>query len=304
MVRTAVDMLPAFMGQAPVIRGMVDAMKRVARTMSGVLVVGETGTGKGLVARAIHDMSVRAGGPFVVMGCSALAAQGIGGAWSLGQEADGGTLFLDEISNLALELQLALLGLLQLREATPSRGAWSSDYRLIASSNVDLEHEVHEGRFRADLFFRLSAFPIRVPPLRERRQDIPALANAIRDRFAREYATVPPEIPPHVMRELVRYPWPGNVRELENTLERAMLVHAGRPAIELTAEELQSAWAGEAPPDDDRWALATIERDHVLKVLQSVKGHQGRAAAILRISRRTLYRKLREWSGHDADPSL
>ena len=298
------DVLPAFIGQAPVIRGMVDAMKRVARTMSGVLVVGETGTGKGLVARAIHDMSARAGGPFVVIGCSALAVQGFDVGWRPAEAADGGTLFLDEIASLALELQLALLGLLQLREATPTRGGWSADYRLIASSNLDLEQEVHDGRFRPDLFFRLSAFPIRVPPLRERREDIPALANAIRDRFAREYATVPPEIPPHVMRELMRYPWPGNVRELENTLERAMLVHSGRPTIELTAKELQSAWAGEAPPDDDRWALANVERDHVLRVLQSVKGHQGRAAAILRISRRTLYRKLREWSGSDADPSL
>ena len=298
------DVLPDFVGQAPVIQGMIAAMKRVARSMAGVLVIGETGTGKGIVARAIHDLSARAAGPFVVVGCSTMVLHGLEAGWRRVEDADGGTLFLDEIASIAAELQFALLGLLQHRESLDaSRGSQPLDFRVIASSSVDLEGEVEDGRFRADLFHRLNCFPIRVPPLRERREDIPHLVEAIRERFGHVNQVVPPEVPPHVMRDLMRYPWPGNVRELENVIERSMLVHVGQHSIELTLAELQASSAG-TPPDDERWSLANVEREHVLKVLGSVKGHQGKQARILGISRRTLYRKLRDWSGDDAPPAL
>ena len=180
------------------------------------------------------------------------------------------------------------------------------DFRLIGATNVDLAAEVAAGRFREDLYYRLNVFPIRVPPLRERRDDIPLLAAAFRARFARENGVNPPEIPRQVLAAMSEYAWPGNVRELENYIERTMILSSGSEAMEFTpvgpAEHPERRLLARAGPE--RWALGRLEREYVLEVLHRTKGHQGKAIRILGISRRTLYRKLRRWQreGHVALP--
>jgi DNA-binding NtrC family response regulator len=305
------------LGRTPAIRRVFDLIERVAPTRASVLIVGETGTGKELVARAVHETSPRGRRPFVAVNCSALSETlleselfgHVKGAFTgagqsrrgLIEAAQGGTLFLDEISTVSPATQVKLLRVLQERRVTPVGGNESVpvDFRLVSATNEELEPKVREGSFREDLYYRLNVFPIRVPPLRERKEDIPLLANAFRLRFAEENGLEAPPIMAETLARMMTYPWPGNVRELENSIERALILHHGarslpfdpNPAGPPLHEEEQGALS-RAGAD---WTLDRLEREYILEVLEREQWHQGRAAARLGVNRRTLYRKLNRY---------
>jgi DNA-binding NtrC family response regulator len=303
-------------GKAPVLQRMFDMIERVAPTRSSVLLSGETGTGKELAARAIHDLSPRAKKPFVPVNCSALTETlleselfgHVKGAFTgavasrrgLIEEAHGGTLLLDEIATISPAVQVKLLRVLQEKRITRVGGNTpiGADFRLIAATNVDLGQEVAAGRFREDLFYRIDVFPIRVPPLRERTSDIPLLANYFRQRFAEENDVEPPAISPQTLDRMTEYDWPGNVRELENFIERALIMYAGAPSIRFDQPgDRDGGLEGDLVERarDERWGLDRLEREYILATLESTGGHQSEAADILGIDRRTVYRKLKQY---------
>jgi DNA-binding NtrC family response regulator len=305
-------------GRSPAIDRVRDLIARVAPSRATVLIAGDTGTGKELVARSIHALSGRSERSFVAVNCSAIPETlleselfgHVKGAFTgaiankrgLMEESSGGTLFLDEIGTVSANIQVKLLRALQERSImrVGGREPVPIDIRLIAATNLDLGEEVRTGRFREDLYYRLSVFPIRVPPLTERRDDIPLLAAYFLRRAATEHGVTPPAIPPTTMQRLMEYEWPGNVRELENFIERSVIMHAGAKAIPFDPGEglyrrrehdlLKTARS-------ERWNLDRLEREYILAVLDEVGGHQGRAAEVLGIDRRTLYRKLKRYRG-------
>jgi DNA-binding NtrC family response regulator len=173
------------------------------------------------------------------------------------------------------------------------------DFRLLAATNIDLAAEVRAGRFREDLYYRLNVFPVRVPPLRERRCDIPLLVEYFRIRCSSDNAVPAPEVGPGTLARMMEYKWPGNVRELENYMERSVIMHAGEPDIPFAAPSPGERPVEEALLDSARregWSIARLEREYILDVLSQTGGHRGRAAAVLGIDRRTLYRKLKEYA--------
>jgi two-component system, NtrC family, response regulator HydG len=313
-------------GRAPAMQRMFDMVERVAPTRATVLITGETGTGKELVARAIHELSDRARKPFVAINCSALPETlleselfghtkgsftgAIATKRGLFEEAAGGTLFLDEISTVAQSIQVKLLRVLQDRKLHRLGGTQpiSVDFRLIAATNIDLAEEVRAGRFREDLYYRLNVFPVHVPALRERQSDIPLLANSFRLRFAQENGIEAPAITPDTMSRLMEYTWPGNVRELENYIERAVIMHSGARSMPFEAPSSDSARSGQHLIDEarrQRWTMERLEREYILDVLQQTDGHRGHAAEILGIDRRTLYRKLKQYgAGQPRPPAI
>ena len=311
--RVPTDARSRMVGRSPPMERLFDMIERVAPMRASVLVTGETGTGKELVARAIHALSGRAKRPFIAVNCSALPETlleselfghvkgsftgAIASKRGLIEEAAGGTLFLDEISTISAHIQVMLLRVLEERRIQRVGSTQSApvDFRLIAASNDHLEQRVSEGTFREDLFYRLNVFPIRVPPLRERRGDVPLLANYFRLRFAEENGVQPPELSHATLSHMMNYDWPGNVRELENFVERAVILYAGSREIRFEPpsgqrrreQELVKRAAG------SDWDLERLETEYILTILEQTHGHQGRAAEILGINRRTLYRKLR-----------
>ena len=232
--------------ESPAMRSILEQLRQVAPTTATVLITGETGTGKEKVAQTLHHLSPRREKPFIKVNCSALPATlieselfgHVKGAFSGAatarkgrfELADGGTLFLDEIGDLPLDLQPKLLRAIQEKEIDPlgSESPRKVDVRLVAATHADLRAGVADGRFREDLFYRLSVFPIHLPPLRERPEDIAALAAGLLDRFARENRRPPIHLPEAVREQLEAYGWPGNVRELHNVLERAAILSADR----------------------------------------------------------------------------
>jgi DNA-binding NtrC family response regulator len=303
-------------GKAPALQRMFDLIERVAPTRSSVLISGETGTGKELAARTIHDLSPRSKKPFVPVTCSALTETlleselfgHVKGAFTgavasrrgLIEEAHGGTLFLDEIGTITPAVQVKLLRVLQEKRITRVGGNTpiATDFRLVAATNVDLARAVAEGRFREDLLYRIEVFPIRVPPLRERKTDIPVLANFFRQRFAEENQVEPPAISGPTLDRMMEYEWPGNVRELENFVERSLIMYAGAPSIRFdppgereVAVERQLV----ARARDEGWDLDRLEREYILVTLEKTGGHQSDAADILGVDRRTVYRKLKQY---------
>ncbi len=310
------DLRVPIIGRSPAIRRTLGLVRRVAPTRSTALVTGETGTGKELIARAIHEISPRSEGPFVAVVCSALPeslleAELFGhrkgsftGAHAdrpgLVEEAHGGTLFLDEIATVPVDVQVKLLRVLEERRIRRVGGGGTVpvDFRLVAATNEDLEQAVDEGRFREDLFYRLNVFPVRVPPLRERREDIPLLADHFRRRYAEENDVEAPAILPETLVRMQEYPWPGNVRELEHFVERALLLYAGQPAIRF--EPTTRRGRGEAGDllsraEDERWDLDRLEREYILRVLEEAGGNRTRAAEILGVHRRTLARRMERY---------
>ena len=309
---------PEMVGRSSAMERVRDLISRVAPSRATVLITGDTGTGKELVARSIHALSGRAEKSFVGVNCSAIPETlleselfgHVKGAFTgaitnkrgLMEEASGGSLFLDEVGTITQNIQVKLLRVLQERTIlrVGAREAVPVDIRLIAATNLDLAEEVRAGRFREDLFYRLSVFPVHVPSLSERRDDIPLLAAYFLRRAAAEHQVTPPSIPPTTMQRLMEYEWPGNVRELENFVERSVIMHAGSKTIPFDPGEglhrrrehdlLKSA-------REERWDLDRLEREYILSVLDDVAGHQGRAAEILGIDRRTLYRKLKRYRG-------
>ena len=292
-------------GRSPALRKVLAQVAQVAPTSTSVLLLGETGTGKELLARAIHDRSPRRTRALVTVNCAALPPTLIEselfghekGAFTgataakLGrfELADGGTLFLDEIGELPVDLQPKLLRVLQAGEFERLGGTRTLqvDVRIIAATNRDLTRALAEGRFREDLYYRLSVFPIAVPPLRDRREDIPLLVWAIIERRQAALDRRIERVPQRVMDALVRYAWPGNVRELENVIERALILSTGST---LALEESFSASGGRhARPGAER--LDHIEREHIRRVLERcdwrING-PGHAADVLGLHPNTL----------------
>jgi two-component system response regulator HydG len=303
-------------GASPAMQAVFDYVRRIARSPAGVLITGESGTGKELIARAIHAESGRAG-PVVAVNCAAVPETLMEGEFfgvrkgaytdaredrkGLFEQAHGGTLFLDEVGEIPLALQSKLLRALQDRvvRRVGDDKEIATQVRIVAATNADLKAAVAEGRFREDLFYRLNVLPIHLPPLRERREDIPLLAETLVARFAKDNGREVTGVDPEALERLCRHPWPGNIRELANVLERAVILAPG-PTI--TAAELppEVGEAAPAPPGRSAtWAppggvtLADLERSYILRVLDEADGNRSEAAKRLGIDRKTLYRKLR-----------
>jgi DNA-binding NtrC family response regulator len=285
---------------------------RIADTKSTVLLYGERGTGKELIARSIHYNSLRNSRPFIPVDCASLVETlmeselfgHVRGAFTgahsakkgLFEEADGGTLFLDEVSNLNLSMQTKLLRFLQEHEIKRVGGMESIkvDVRVIAAANQPLEPLVKEGKFREDLYDRLNVVSITLPPLRERKEDIPLLANHFLQKFSEENHKNISHISPEALEILLQYSWPGNVRELEHTIERAVILST-HPIVlpeDFPGKMVEEIKRTEILPPERSLSLREVEKRHVLKVLQETKGNKKKASEILGIDRATLYRIL------------
>ena len=306
------DLRHAMVGGSPALRRMLEQIAQVAPTDSTVLILGETGTGKELVARAIHEGSARRERPLVTVNCAALprelveselfghergaftgATQQRRGRFEL---ADGGTLFLDELGELPLEAQAKLLRVLQEGEFDRVGGMRSlrADVRVIAATNRDLQAQVAAGRFRSDLYYRLNVFPIPVPPLRERREDVEPLVRHFAARAARRLGKLFDRVAPGFMDWARQHDWPGNVRELENAVERAMIMSRG--ATLEPVELLPQAGASAAAPLGNG-TLEQMERAHITRMLEHtgwvIEGERG-AARVLGLNPSTLRGRLRK----------
>ena len=302
-------------GNCPALLATLNQAEQVARTDSTVLILGETGTGKEVIARAIHNRSARKDRALVKVNCGAISAGlveselfgHVKGAFTGAlanrdgrfKLADGGTLFLDEVSELPSDTQVKLLRVLQEQEFEPigSSVTVKVDVRIIAATNRDLEERVREGKFRADLFYRLNVFPITVPPLRKRGADISLLAIFLMEKFARKLGKEVNGISEETVRRLTNYAWPGNIRELQNVIERAVILSPG-PTLALDREQLLVPLAAAAPSDPSSSASSTesaslsdVERCHIESILEQtgwiIEGARG-AARILSLHPNTL----------------
>jgi len=316
--------LDNIIGQSSKMRAIFDLIQTVAPQSSRILITGESGTGKELVARAIHENSLRAQAPFITINCGAfpetlLESELFGymkGAFTganenrqgLFQAAHGGTLFMDEIGNMSLTMQVKLYRVLQEGKVRPvgSTEEADVDVRIIAATNKDFEKEIAEGRFREDLYYRLSVIPIQLTPLRERREDIPLLARHFLDRFRKTMEKPIEAISPEAMSHMESYDWPGNVRELENTMERAAALETGREiSLRVLPDRIAgysgasglSALGGQAaafPSDglDFEKQIAEAERSYLQAALEKAGGVRTKAADLLKIS----YRSFRHYA--------
>jgi DNA-binding NtrC family response regulator len=312
--------LEDIVAESRAMRDVVERVRRISRHDLPVLITGETGTGKEVIAQAIHNSSGRLDRPFVAINCCALPEDlldselfgHVKGAFTgatrdakgLFQQAHGGTLFLDEIGDISLRLQAKLLRVLQEGEIRRVGGsqAESVDVRIVAATNRPLEQMIRSGEFRSDLFFRLNVVPIQIPPLRERREDIAPLVNRFVDRLAQRLGDPMPRLGPDAWQRLLGYPYPGNIRQLENVIERTFALARG--AI-IGADEVQfdfdaepEAFTGlepgapDAAADDEPANLDELVINHIRKVLDQHQGNQVLAAKALGISRSTLRRRL------------
>jgi DNA-binding NtrC family response regulator len=317
--------LSAIVGRTAVMQRVFRLVERVAPTRASVLVTGETGTGKDLIARAVHDMSPRAQEPFIAVNCSAIPSTlleselfghtrgsftgAIQSRKGLIEEAAGGTLFLDEISTLSQDVQIKLLRVLQdhIVQRVGSSTPVSVDFRLVAATNSDLAGLVEAGEFREDLFFRLDVFPIPVPPLRERRDDVLPLADHFLTRFAAEHGIQAPRISASTLSRMMAYDWPGNVRELENFIERAVIMYPGARSFPFDLPRGAHSHDEAALVDragQDQWTLERLEREYLLSTLERNRWHQAAAAEILGINRRTIHRKLSRYRAEGFLPDV
>jgi DNA-binding NtrC family response regulator len=310
--------------KSPAMQAVFDLARTAARSSSTILVLGESGTGKELLARAIHAESPWHAGPFVAVSCAALtetlleselfgyekgaftgaAAQRRGKF----EVANGGTLFLDEIGDIGSKLQMDLLRVLEERQLFRVGGnqAVRVDVRIVAATNRDLRREVREGRFREDLFYRLNVIAITLPPLRERKEDLPLLVQHFMERLAAETGKHGDGLSADAQRRLMEHAWPGNVRELRNVLERALVVSKG-PLIEPTDLGLDAGPSGAVSETPTvKLSLEDVERSHISAVLASTHGNVSQAARVLGIDRATLYAKMHKYGLRreaDAEPS-
>ncbi len=295
---------------------IVKHARTVSSTSATVLITGENGTGKELLARAIHEESPRGGSPFVAVSCAALpeslieselfghergsftsATQTRKGRFEL---ADGGTLFLDEIGDLTATVQVKLLRVLQERafERVGGTKTLHVDIRLIAASNCDLEREVEAGRFRRDLFYRLNVVPLVLPPLRARQEDVPVLAAHFASKAAEKHSRPTPELDPALLEALQEYEWPGNVRELENLIERLVVLTNGQKiGLEFLPEKMLRVLPNSNAADETtlEGGVAALKRRMILKALQSEGGNKVATAKRLGISRSYLHRLISEY---------
>jgi len=299
------------LSKSPAMQGVFELARTAARSNSTILVLGESGSGKEVLARAIHMESPRVDGPFVAVSCAALTETlleselfghekgsftgAIARRKGKFEAAHGGTLFLDEVGDISQKLQLDLLRVLEDRKFHRIGGndPIEVDVRIIAATNRDLRKAAHEGKFREDLFYRLNVIPITIPPLRERREDIPLLVENFVERLSVEMKKPIDGVSTDAMSALMAHDWPGNVRELRNILERGAVVATG-PVIQLSDLGLPSK--AEAPPKPGTLAsLEEVERRHVAAVLAHTGGNVSQSARILGIDRVTLYNKMRKW---------
>ncbi len=312
-IRTTADfegIVEGVVGQSPALRQVLQLIDTVAPTDSTVLLLGETGTGKELMARGIHDRSRRKERTFVKMNCAAIPT-GLLGSELFGHErgaftgavtqktgrlelADGGTLFLDEVGDIPLELQPKLLRVLQDGEfeRLGSTRTKKVDVRLVAATNRNLDQMIEEKQFRSDLFYRLNVFPIAIPPLRARQDDIPLLVKYFSQKYARQMGKRIENIPAAAMRKLTQWHWPGNIRELQNLVERAVILTRSS-TLAIAVPELAN---GAAPPATARSENAG-EQENILRVLKEVKGRVGGpngAAARLGLKRTTLITRMKK----------
>jgi len=305
-------------GHSPKLAEVIERVKLVAPSKATILIEGETGTGKELIAQAIHQASPRARAPFVPVHCAALPATLLEselfgherGSFTGATEkregrfetADGGTVFLDEIGEIGPEIQVKLLRFIETKsfERIGSSKTMTVDVRLVAATNRNLEQMVKEGKFREDLFFRLNVVRITTPPLRERTEDIPVLLEHFIKVYSKENGYEPVEVEPGAMRYLQSYPWPGNIRELRNFAENAVVLRRGGKLSEF---DLEPKFRGEvAPPPQmvtatpaNPYSVEDNEKRLLKEALMKARGNRTKAAQLLGISRRTLHRKIAEW---------
>jgi two-component system, NtrC family, response regulator PilR len=315
--------LDNIIGQSPKMRAIFDLIQTVAPQTSRVLITGESGTGKELVARAIHENSLRAQAPFITINCGAfpetlLESELFGymkGAFTGANEnrqglfraAHGGTLFMDEIGNMPLPMQVKLYRVLQEGKVRPIGSTEESDVdvRIIAATNKDFEKEIAEGRFREDLYYRLSVIPLQLPPLRERREDIPLLARHFLETFRKAMEKPVESISPEAMRRLESYDWPGNARELENTMERAVALETSNEITLRVLPDRIAGYSGNQPLASSNGAsafpaegvdfekeIAEAERRYLQAALEKSHGVRTQAADLLKIS----YRSFRHYA--------
>jgi formate hydrogenlyase transcriptional activator len=309
---TDAPLFEGIVGRSSALQRVLRQVEVVAPTDSGVLIQGETGTGKELVAQAIHNRSARRDRPFIKVNCAAIPS-GLLESELFGHEkgaftgaimrkpgrfelADKGTLFLDEVGDIPLDLQAKLLRVLQEHEfeRLGSTRTQQVDVRVIAATHRDLKKMVEEGTFRSDLYYRLHVFPLTVPPLRDRREDIPLIVRHFVDKYAKRLNRQVDTIPARTMEAVVSYPWPGNVRELQNFVERAVILSPGTslraPLEELRQESTQTAQTNLS-------TLEEMEREHVLRALREsnwVTGGPKGAAVRLGMKRTTLAYRIRK----------
>jgi two-component system response regulator AtoC len=318
LLRKAVAAAQSFdslIGESNEMRQVFDLLSRVADADVSVLIGGESGTGKELVARSIHNRSIRKSGPFVAVNCAALPealleSELFGhtrGAFTdarstrrgLFQQAQGGTVFLDEIGDLPLSLQPRLLRVLQERKVRPvgSDSEVDIDVRVLAATNLDLEKAVTERQFREDLYYRLNVVQLRLPPLRARGNDVLLLAQHVLDQTAIRLSKRVQRLTPKVAERLLAYSWPGNVRELQNCIERAVALTAyDQIGVDDLPEKVRDYRPSQvlliSDHPSDLLSMEEVERRYILRVLDVVSGNKSLAAQILGFDRRTLYRKL------------
>lgn len=296
-------------GDSTQMQKVYELIQTVAKTDTTVMIRGESGTGKELIARAIHSNSSRRYFPIVAVNCGALA-EGILESELFGHErgaftgaqyrrkgkielADGGTLFLDEVGNIDTKTQMDLLRVIETKQFARVGGndVIKVDFRVICATNKDLEKAVAEGTFREDLYYRLNVFTVFIPPLRERKGDIPLLANYFVQKYARAMGKSIASISPEAMDTIVRYNWPGNVRELENAIERAMVV-GKPPAIKPEDLPYQLTEKNHVLPAG---SIAAVEKAHITSILEQNRWNISRSAEILQIDRVTLYNKIEKY---------
>jgi DNA-binding NtrC family response regulator len=319
---------PQIIGEDKALGDVSRALQRAATSETTVLLLGESGTGKELFARALHQLGPRRSGPFIAINCAAIPGELLEnelfghekGAYTgavsrkLGklELASGGTVLLDEMGELSLPLQAKLLRVLQEKtfERVGGTTTLAVDVRIVAATNRDLKKAVERGEFREDLYFRLSVFPISIPPLRDRRGDIPLLARHYVDRFCRTMNKSSIAIPDECMERLCRYDWPGNVRELANCLERAVILCDGDRLIPshlgLDREQAPRLFEGfdlsGTLAEVGRRAASAAEKEKIQEVLAEVEGDRSRAAELLKVSGKTLLHKLREYGLVESGP--
>ena len=315
--------LDNILGKSPPMRAIFELVHRVANSTANVLITGESGTGKEMVARAIHGSGPRAGKPFVAINCTAIpeglleselfghAKGSFTGASAkkrgLFEEADGGTLFLDEIGDMSPPLQAKLLRVLQEKKIRPvgDNQLIDIDVRIVAATHKDLKEAIRDGRFREDLFYRLSVIPLAMPSLREREEDIPLLAEHFLRKYAAANGRAIKGFTKEAMAKLMRLRWDGNVRELENFVERVVVLASGAwiEATEVQGPEVEGVDHLFRASIRDFPTIAQLEERYIRVILDKTGGHKEKAAQILGINRRTLYRKEREYGWVAEDPA-
>ena len=296
-------------GESPAIKKVMEMVNTVAKTDSTVMILGESGTGKELIARAIHSRSSRRYFPIVTINCGAYP-EGLLESELFGHEkgsftgamyrrkgklemADKGTLFLDEIGNISEKMQMDLLRVIETKKFTRLGGdkTLDVDFRVISATNKDLEKAMKEGSFREDLYYRLNVFSILLPPVRERRTDIPLIANYFLRKYAESMNKNVAHFSPQAMEMFTRYDWPGNIREMRNVIERATAV---AKTNQIQVDDLSFPFPPPSTPSGGE-SLEEVEKVHIMKILNQTKGNIAQAADILQISRLTLYNKIEKY---------